>query len=189
VGCVFCVAVCCSVISQRQWWSWPPKMSSRFVEFVGGVSVAICCSCCSVLQCIAVCSSTSQCVAVYHSVLQCTAVRFSVLPPTSSSRFVITSKEVVRGFSVAVFAVYCRVLQCIAVCCSVLLLRTSSRFVIISKESVRASVLQCIAVYCSVLSWYYREMSRPVESSWEVRVLQRATVNRSVLQCATAEDD
>ena len=94
-------AVCCSVVqcvavrtnTGCSQFSPPFSGMMHFVAVCCCVllRVAVCCSCCSVLQCLAVCCSVLQCVAVSCSVC-------SVLLRV---------------------AVCCSVLQCLAVCCSV----------------------------------------------------------------------
>ena len=68
-----CVAVCCSVEGEE------PNDVCRFDATKVRHHVAVCCSVCGVLKCVAVCCSVLQCVAVCCSVLQCVAVFCSVL--------------------------------------------------------------------------------------------------------------
>jgi len=85
-----CVAVCCSVLQRVV----VCDRLLRIHQNIYDMYVAVCCSCCSVLQCVTVCCSVLQCVAVCCIVLQCVAV------------CCIVSHRV---------AVCCSVLQCVAV--------------------------------------------------------------------------
>jgi len=122
------------------------------------------CSCCSVLQCVAVCCSVLriprsllplvsplfvlQCVAACCSALQCVAVRCRALPCVAVCCSVLQYVAVCQGFPAHFCPWYlpcscsmcCSVLHCVAVCCSA-----------IPCVAVRYSVLQCVAVCCSVL--------------------------------------
>jgi len=91
--------------------------------------IAVCCSVCRVLQCVAVCSSVLQHVAVCCNVV--TSIRIVVLR---------SCHKVLLNPMYVIIAVCCSVLQCVAVCCSVL-----------QRVALCCRLLQGVATCCSVL--------------------------------------
>ena len=139
-----CVALCCSVLYEHAcrsalvprgcvWCSVMQRVAACCIlrrhtrEFSHVQEGFICCSFCSVLQCVAVCCSVLQCVAVCCSVLQCVANCCSVLQSvavimvsTGDASYETILNTLQVCVSVERVAVYCSVLQCVAACCSVL---------------------------------------------------------------------
>ena len=136
-----CVAVCCSVLWQRNIvhyvaistiWS----LSCRHFLVVNCVLQRVT-ACCIVLHCVAVCCSVLQrvaacCSVLYHVALCCSVYRVYLVVDCAMGRsssdlllseraYNITQEEAAVCCSVLLRdTAYCSVLQCVAICCIIL---------------------------------------------------------------------